>query len=171
MGRPRRLLLIGQALNRPSGERMMRLPVELRLPYARRLALTGAVGRRLATLGGLTVLQYLRRTERRNLLDRWPGYQFPAREAREAALRMQPELDGRRVIFMGKQVAQAFWCGRYELLQWWPGRRVTAGGEERTWEFAIVPHPSRLNRWWNEPRHGRKAADFLREAFEEAGRE
>lgn len=163
-----KLILIGQALNRESGEAQERLKPELREAYAKRISLTGAVGQRIAELAGVSFFSYLRHTERRNLIDRHPGKSgkgdaFPMEEAYRNAMHMRNDLHGRSVIFVGKQVAAAFQCARFKPLRWWD----TAGVGLPARRFAILPHPSRLNRWWNDPRHERAAEKFLQDAFKE----
>jgi len=158
-----KLMLIGQGLNREAGKRMRELKPELRAGYARRISLTGAVGRRMAQLAGISFFSYLRHTDRRNLLDRCPGKRFPCAEAFRRAESMREELCGRRVIFMGRMVATAFGCAQCGLLKWYSGPDLCLPMEA----FAILPHPSGLNRWWNRGRHTSMARKFLREAFRE----
>lgn len=162
-----KLVLVGQALNRESGDVQMQLKPELRERYARRISLTGSVGRRIAKLAGVSFFAYLHHTDRRNLIDRHPGKSgkgdaFPIAEAYRNAQVLQREFHGRRVIFMGRQVAAAFGCARFKILRWWKDER---SGESH--EFAVMPHPSRLNRWWNDSRHEQAATKFLRDAFKE----
>jgi len=163
-----RLILIGQALNREAGEAMAALKPELRERYAKRISLTGEVGKRIANLVGISFFVYLRHTDRRNLIDRFPGKSgkgdaFPIEEAYRNAMYMRNDLHGRSVIFIGRQVAAAFGCARFKILRWWDG----SGTGLPCRRFAILPHPSRLNRWWSDSRHERAAEKFLRDAFKE----
>jgi len=65
---------------------------------------------------------------------------------------MLPELRGRWVLLIGQGVARAFGV-QAGLLEWVE--------REGAW-LAVVPHPSGVNRWWNELRNVERAAAFLR---------
>lgn len=137
--RVERVLLIGQA---PSRRGRPDRPL-----------IGGRSGAFLMELTGCGLQQYVRRFERRNLLAEFPGSAphgdlFPRLEAREAAERLLPELAGRRVVLVGRAVAEAFSQGTGEFYQW--------VRDERGFEFAVIPHPSPVNRHWNEP--GARAA-------------
>ena len=134
--------------------------------------LEGACGRRLAEAAGISMSTYLSRTTRMNLLDEWPGPSFPQHRAREAAREMYIDLTGgRRVIFLGLQVSAAFGV-IMPILEWkrvtfWVERGVVMATPAEPWrsnavECAIVPHPSGLNRWWNDEANRRAAARFLK---------
>lgn len=154
----KRLLLVGEAPSR-TGD-----PTK---------PLTGRVGRRLAALAGLSTFQYLRRTERMNLLDRWPGSAgkgsaFPLVEARSAAWKKLSAFVGRRVVLVGRRVADALDLDDPYLGPW---RCVVLddGGNSppasRAFLCAVIPHPSGVNRWWNDPKNTRSARAFLRSAL------
>jgi hypothetical protein len=103
-----------------------------------------------------------------NLIDRWPGRTshgavFPAGLARRNANRLwttlPPDVD---LLLIGLRVAASFDVSvpylRWETLAGDPDRRV-----------AVFPHPSGVNRWWNDPKHEVRARRFLRRlAAEEA---
>ena len=94
-------------------------------------------------------------TERINVLDRFPGKAgkgdaFPLPEARERADRF--DLRGRRVVFVGKNVARVFRC-RADYLDTHTHRGAVA---------TVIPHPSGVNRWYNDPGNCRKLSVFLR---------
>src|SRR5712691_1480211 len=136
---PRRTILIGQAPARRAGP-----------------PLAGRIGARLASLAELSPAEYLAAFERRNVLERWPGKdgkgdRFPPALARSAAARMTPSLRRRRVIFLGRATARAFGFGE-DLFAW----KNFCG-----FEAAAFPHPSGVNRWWNDPPNVARAADFL----------
>lgn len=83
-----------------------------------------------------------------------------ARLAR-AARRLRPDLAGYDLILLaGRRVARAF-----GLPDSWPFLRWYWIGSEKGYKHeagaAIVPHPSSLNRWWNDPRHRQDARRFL----------
>jgi len=145
-----RLLLLGQAPGRNGDSRR---PLE------------GRIGRRLAALGGLSFEEYLERTERTNLFDEWPGKNgkgdaWDAKEARRLADLSKPSLNGRRVIFVGRNVASAFGCSDLPWLSW----RKLSGAK-----VAVIPHPSGIVLWWNDERNREDASVFLREALRYRG--
>jgi uracil-DNA glycosylase len=120
--------------------------------------LSGQAGRRLSALCGLTVDAYLAQFERVNLLTHFPGKAgkgdaFPLPAARKAAAALLPALEGRRVVLLGGKVAAAFGLQQAPLLVWRP-----LGGAM----VAVAPHPSGINRWWNDPRNVRRARRFWR---------
>lgn len=118
--------------------------------------LGGACGRRLSNLLGHDVSRFARRV---NLLKKFPGKQgkgdaFPMDEARASAARFEFADDECCGLLVGKRVAAAFglradyfmWCIRPD------GRVVCA-----------VPHPSGINRWWNDSSNMDRARQFFRE--------
>jgi len=161
-----RIVVIGQALNRAAGTGPHFKRWGAR--WARRVAITGTIGRKLARLSGLEFHEWMRRTERLNLINRWPGRDgifgdaFPMKEAVANAYRLHPRLHGRMVILLGRNVADAFTLTDLRELRW-----CAFGCEELEWTMAIVPHPSGLNRWWNDAVNQRKAGRFLLKAYRE----
>ncbi len=121
-------------------------------------ALTGAAGRRLAALAGVPLVTYLRRTERVNLLDAYPGERWPSAEARDRARSLLPRLAGRTTLLAGRRVAAAFGVDApwYEWVELDGGR------------VAVLPHPSGRSRYWNDPANRDAAAEFLRAALNRA---
>lgn len=137
-----RPLLIGQAPSRDSD------PAR---PFSGR---SGRFLERLAGLpeGGLAVA-----FELANLVDRWPGAsprgkgdRFPKNLARLAADRF--DLRGRTVVFAGLAVARAFGFAKPPV-----GFAPHRGGL-----CVVIPHPSGVNLWWNDPTNRALAADVLR---------
>jgi hypothetical protein len=133
--------------------------------------LGGRAGRRLAELAGIDDLSEF--FELRNLLDRFPGKAgkgdaFPIVEARAAALRLMPELNERRVILLGRNVASAFphESVRTAPYLFW----IRTGDEWSTTTWLVLPHPSGVNLWWNDPRHVADASALLRRLVDEARR-
>ncbi len=121
------------------------------------LPLSGASGRRLAALLSLSEPRLRAAFELVNLLPSWPGRAakgdlFPLAEGRAAARRLEPRLRGRVAVLLGGNVAAAF---RHR-------------GPPLTWRWAggspclRLPHPSGVNRWWNDARNTRAARRLLR---------
>lgn len=125
--------------------------------------LTGRSGARLAAMLGMTVDEFARRHARLNVFEHYPGRSagkgdaFPAAAARRAAAAIAPSLAGRRVILLGRAVAAAFGQPPTPVLAW----RPDALGSR---QLAVVPHPSGVCRWWNDPDNLSAAAAFLRAA-------
>ena len=109
-------------------------------------------------------LPALRGFTRVNVLDSYPGRDgkgalFPEREAWRGAIYLDRKTPkDRAMIFMGARVAWAFGMLRrdFRWCEWrtWRGRRV-----------AVVPHPSGIVRWWNDPKNRELAATFLADAL------
>lgn len=128
-----------------------------------RRPITGAIGRRLASLAGWRLgLPFLQVVDRANLLPEFPGRArggdaFPLARARSAAFALAPELDGRVVLGLGRGVVSAL--GAEDLapleLRW-----TNLGGS--SFLLAHLPHPSGRNRWWNADENRRSAAAFVR---------
>lgn len=147
----RRPLLIGEASNDPLGR-----------PFR------GRSGAFLASLLGLTVERFHEAFECVNLLSTWPGrligskgHMFPFVEARTAAASMT--LADRHVVLAGKRVASAFGLRRAKFL----ADASLGMGEVRC---VVVPHPSGIVRWWNDPVNQELAANVLLNVLEDAVR-
>jgi uracil-DNA glycosylase len=117
------------------------------------------VVRRLAGVCGMGRKEYMGLTDRYNVLRRWPGKKgkgdhFPMRLARRSARRLALGFSGRRVILLGRSVAKAFGLN-VGYLKW-----VNIG-----FDVAVVPHPSGINRWWNEARNKAAARRFMEDAW------
>lgn len=117
-------------------------------------------GGRLADLANLTATQYLRLFDRTNLLHTFPGRTkrddcLPVREARIAANAMKPLLRGRRVVLVGRNVAEAFGYpgSELEFHEW-------TMNERWGFEVAVVPHTSGRNHWYRKPGNDDRARAF-----------
>lgn len=153
------ILLIGQA---PGPNTDPGLPL---YPLPRTSA-----GGRLQQLTGLSRGEYLSTFDRVNLVPYFPGRTrlrddtFPLPVARLAAQVMRPFLDGRTVIFVGRNVANAFdfkvsfheW-GYVTKFDHLPHRRRVM------YRAAVVPHPSGRNHWYNKPENVAEAHAFWRQ--------
>lgn len=119
----------------------------------------GRSGERLAELAG-TSLEALRDRYRLvNLLGYWPGPNasgkgsaFPMQEARPAAATLRLASGS---LLCGRRVAAAFGLARAPYLEW-----LSVDGRQ----VAVIPHPSGVCRWWNDPENVARARAFLREA-------
>lgn len=129
---------------------------------------SGRSGERLAGLAGLRDAAALREAfEVRNLFDKFPGKaakgdRFPLGAAREEAARLRGRIAGGgfradRALLVGVGVARAFGVDPEPLLTWRTDPRLPV-------PFAVLPHPSGVNLWWNLPRHVLAASRFLRAA-------
>jgi len=140
-------LLIGEA---PSKNEVTETPLE------------GRVGRRLAELAGLSYAAYLEHFDRVNLLHvrqdtKEKGFEFDLAAAREEAKRLRQSgvLRDRPVVLLGHRVADAF--GVRLTMKYFHGCPSGQGG--MLW---LMPHPSGLNRWYNDPDNVKEASGFLR---------
>lgn len=129
-----------------------------------RRPLLGRSGSRLAKLCGLDLQDYARRFARANVLEQWPGrltkgdaFDLPTARLRACVLRRR-FVGGRLVVLLGRRTALAFGL-RCAYLQ--PERVACAN-------VVVLPHPSGINRWWNEPENVRRASSFLRRAARQA---
>ncbi len=121
-----------------------------------------ASGKRLMSLAGSeSILQH----EFVNLLEYYPGREdtchpkgdaFPMDEARTAADRLTPSLIGRRIVMVGDNVARAFGVTKYPWCIW-----MASDAFPET-EFAVLPHPSGVNMWYNDRDNLKRAKKFLR---------
>lgn len=117
----------------------------------------GTSGDRLSGYAGRPVEEW---ADWVNLLDEWPGYQARGKGTRwshrAAAARVAtvPFGDYDRVVLLGRRVAAAVLPAGAGLpfLRW-----IDHDGHR----FAVVPHPSGIVRWWNDPGNAAKAAAFL----------
>jgi uracil-DNA glycosylase len=137
-----KLVIVGQAPGPNTGNR----------------AFDGRSGDRLARYMGLEDRETLRaHVELLNVLRRYPGPQgdkgdaFPAGRARRAARRLTGRLRGRTVLLAGKRVAGAFGV-RTEYLEW--------DEHEAGFNVVVIPHPSGVNRWWNDSANREKFTKF-----------
>lgn len=125
--------------------------------------LEGKIGRRLAEFSGLTFEEYLARTDRINLFGYWPGAagkgsSFPMNEAVWLAslIKISRAKQSARVILLGKRVAKAFGMRSPAYLEWCDFHGV---------QYAVIPHPSGINRWYNSTANKSALRRFLSESL------
>lgn len=151
--RASRILLIGQAPG-PTG------------PPPGRPLVGGKTGTRLQALAGCeTVRDYLRSFDTVNLISTYPGRapggkgdSFPMAEARIVATAMKRFIRGRRVVFVGGKVMEAFGVDSAPFL--WQ-TYVDEYAPEVSFEWAMIPHPSPVNRFWNSQANWDRARSFF----------
>lgn len=133
--------------------------------------LAGRCGARLADLAGLDLPTFLATFERINLIDRFPGKTgkgdtFPRAEAGKTATRLiiRGAFLRRRVVFLGENVTATFGFKHavFEPLRFYQSADSA---------LAFCPHPSSINRWWNDPQHVEAARRFWTTLVQEPGLE
>ncbi len=129
-----------------------------------------SAGYKLQHLMRLSRLEYVG-LARRNLLRYYPGAingllssggsAFPIKDAINAARDVIKSnvLWDKNVLFVGKRLAGVFGLGKEPILEW----RATPTLPDGTaaFRFAIVPHTSGINRWWNENENEYEGGEFL----------
>ena len=113
---------------------------------------------RVARIAGLTTEAFLAKAEAVNIFPKWPGRAskgghdaFDVEQATRLAAEMT--IEGRHVVYLGRNVARAFGHPRAEFFATLADARATTA-----W---CMPHPSGANRWWNDPVHREEARAFL----------
>lgn len=107
----------------------------------------GRVGARLAACCGLTMEEFLEAFDRVNLLDEQPqdapkGMQFNVRLAGKKAKQIEASFAvGQVVLLLGKRVGAAFGLKRVPYFETLALNHA---------KVTIVPHPSGVNRVWND---------------------
>jgi len=126
----------------------------------------GRSGRRLEKLIGLPAGTLHRFFDLRNALKAWPGHTgqrgdaFPERRAAKGLL---------KIVHGMEEGASAIVCSRRLALS------IGLEAAPCTWVrtdaetyLGVLPHPSGVNRWWNDPKHRRDAAVFMKMAAAES---
>ena len=124
---------------------------------------------------GLTRYEYLERFDRMNLLFHFPGKRqsgdkFSIRDAKLAANAIRPLLVDRRVVLVGRNVANAFGLQEEEFHEWTTlqVRRYCPIQKCRGLaRIACVPHPSGRNHWYNDAENLEAARRFWEELLQE----
>jgi len=137
------------------------------LPVGAR-ALSGRSGRRLASLAGLTLDEFLAAADTVNVFDAFTGKAgkkgdaFPLAEARHRAdVLRRANADRETVVLLGSLVAAAFDLDELAdaPCSWYHG----AG--DSTQRVGFLPHPSGIDRWYNDAANVKRAARFVRSAL------
>ena len=134
--------------------------------YCARVAITGRLGEFIAKLLGVHRLWLYARIDRVNLNAQWNGKQgegdrFIAFEGRKRALDLNIYDRNKRVVLLGQRVAESFGIHAdfLEVLRF-NGKR-----------YLLFPHPSGINRWWNEPGNRLRAQKALKRFLKLDGKE
>lgn len=124
--------------------------------------LSGAVGKNLAAICGMTEAAFRKSFVLDNVLREWPGRKpgakgdrWSAGAARLATARFRFGDDPSLFVFLGKRVAKAFGVPN-------PGRSLCTTFDNGRSLWAVVPHPSAVNRWWNDATNVARASVFFR---------
>ena len=120
--------------------------------------LEGKVTKKLAGLAGVSVEEWLDRTERTNLLDEFPGKAgkgdiWNTELLRKKAEQVELHLVGRTVLLLGRNVARAFGLVELPWMTW---------VEEFGAKVSVIPHPSSIVIWWNALENREAVAVFLK---------
>lgn len=129
--------------------------------------LMGRVGRRMAALADLSYEDYLRHFDRVNLLHvrqdtKEKGFEFDHAAAAVAAHQLFLDgtiKQGRVVLMLGWRVTRAFFSP-YDKAYF--ERHDHAGVT-----FYAMPHPSGVNRYWNDLENCKKASEFVQQIVKE----
>jgi uracil-DNA glycosylase len=121
--------------------------------------ISGRIGRRLAACAGMTLERFLASFDRVNLLEvrqdtKEKGFEFDVKAALASARMLRDMMFFKHrpaILLLGTRVARAF--------------EVKANYFD---EFTLcdakaymLPHPSGINRWWNDPDNDRKMHEFM----------
>lgn len=121
------------------------------------LAYNESSGSRLARWMGVTNEQFADNFIRVNLNPHADG-EFSSLHWRAAAQNMKGLLEGRRIVCLGRPVAESFGLlpTEYEYFRWFdhPGDFYSS-------LFCVIPHPSGRNRMYNDQHNVNKATGIL----------
>jgi uracil-DNA glycosylase len=116
----------------------------------------GSTGQRLAQMMGITPEAFAENFIRMNVSAHYEPDGFEAAYHRIEMDNILPLLEGRRVVLLGPQVAEAFAIPRdqYSWAEWFdhPTAHIL---------MAVIPHPSGLNRLYNNPEIHNMISTFL----------
>lgn len=128
--------------------------------------LEGRIGKKLAAMLGCTYEDYLAMSQRFNILPEWPGRRekkgdkFPKAVARMNAQRMEWSFSDCVVLYIGIIVGQTF---RFpgSPLEW----KTIDAPDGKTYRAAVLPHPSGINKWWNDRENKARAEKFMKQTM------
>ena len=123
---------------------------------------SGRIGERLAEFMGITYMEYDMLFERVNLLPireeyTGSGKEWDADRAKARAIELSAAFEsGQVVLLLGKRASTAFGLSDEYFL-----RHKVNGAD-----VYVIPHPSGLNRWYNDESNKLMAQEFLRAIIE-----
>ena len=120
-----------------------------------------SAGEKFWQMTGLTKEQYAQAFDRDNLffwLDKRRSIERRRDAARAVICRVDETIPDVRIIALGKVVAEAFGMVNTQVPLVWRGHTV------------LVPHPSGLNRWYNDKSNARRARVFVERVAKDAMR-
>lgn len=127
-------------------------------------ALTGASGRRLASLCGYqgpnAMLMFALDFERTNVVTLQPEWR-DKELVRSSVGEIVQRMIGRRTILLGSRVAAAFDAEHLPVMEW--TKAVLPNERTIDWSGALIaraPHPSGRSHWWNDPENVAAARRF-----------
>jgi hypothetical protein len=102
-----------------------------------------------------------------NVLDYWPGKgiggdKFPLPAAKISARKKLMGLKGKLCILLGNNVARAFDCKQFRYLEWYEIRNPDNFADVVIPLMTVVPHPSGVNRYYNDTAKRLIVSKFLR---------
>lgn len=115
---------------------------------------------RLLKLLGMTRREYLETFARANVIDGYPGKDFPKRQGRVSAPILARKLVPRPLILLGRNVADAFRFPVPDLMTWCSYTLGDLPGELPI-RAAVVPHPSGRNAYYNVEANRAAVRDFI----------
>ena len=120
---------------------------------------------------GLTQEEMLGSHDFLNVFSRYQGKgaggdRFPFPEAARLATAMCPLLQDRRVILLGANVARAFGAKLFRYLEVYELRDPQNVRRIVTPFLSVIPHPSGVNRLYNNPETKHNVSFFLRRLHE-----
>lgn len=163
MSRKHHICFVGQGPNRKCWEREVAKGGEAWAEAeSARLALTGSVGTKLASMLGMERLEFCVTFRRENLNHRFYGKQgkgdaFNNDEARLRARLLDDHSSAKKFVLLGREVAASFGITHGFL------SHLRIGGKE----YLLLPHPSGINSWWNNPENKQRAIEALRKFVNE----
>lgn len=112
----------------------------------------GHTGKKIEKLLGLSFRDYLKYYRRFDLIKFYPGTRWPKENASgNARIIRDLHEPGAHLVLLGRKVAEAFGAGDLEFCEYDVRDGVT---------YWVSPHPSGLNRWWQDPKNHDRGLDF-----------
>ena len=128
--------------------------------------LAGRCGARLALLCGMGQPEFLKRFDRVNLVEKFPGKAgkgdaLPMPTPPQIVRLMVEIMQRRRTVLLGRFVAEMFDEAETPLFKWTePFGPVSL--------LAVAPHPSGISRWFIDPSNLKRARKFWTQLANEA---